>query len=131
MTFNVEDLVPFARWVTPRVYPRRFDTRFFLARAPKNQKASPDGQETVDAIWVEPIVFIDKYRSDLMFPTLMNLKLLAEAGNVAEAMSKARARKIITVEPTIEDGIRTIDPAAGYGEVDQGDIHQGFKFKGK
>lgn len=125
VTFNVEDLVPFARWVTPRVYPRRFDTRFFLARAPKGQQASPDFQETVDVVWGEPIDFIDKYRSDLMFPTMMNLKLLAEAGTVDEAITQARARKIITVEPTIEDGIRTIDPAAGYGEIDQGKIHQG------
>jgi 8-oxo-dGTP pyrophosphatase MutT (NUDIX family) len=127
VTFNVEDLVPFARWVTPRIYPKRFDTRFFLARAPKDQHASPDGQETIDAIWVEPLDFIEKCRGEIMFPTLMNLKLLAEARTVEEAMNQARARKIITVEPRIEDGIRTIDPAAGYGEADQGNSHQGFK----
>lgn len=130
VSFNVEDLVPFARWVTPRIYPKRFDTRFFLARAPKDQQASPDGRETIDAIWVEPIDFIEKYREEMMFPTLMNLKLLAETGSVEEAMKQARARKIITVEPKLEGGIRTIDPAAGYGEVDQGNIHHGFKLKG-
>ena len=47
VTFNVDDLVPFARWITPKTYTKRFDTRFYLARAPKDQYAIPDGHEAV------------------------------------------------------------------------------------
>ena len=42
----------FARWITPAMMPKRFDTWFFLAAAPPGQLALCDGFETVDAEWV-------------------------------------------------------------------------------
>lgn len=125
VSFDENSIVPFARWVTPRQYPKRFDTRFFLAKAPDDQAATPDGHEAVDLKWVKPIDFINEYRESMMFPTIMNLKLLSQASNVEDAFKQAKARKIMTVEPTIIDGKRVIDPAAGYGEVDQDKIHLG------
>lgn len=127
VALRFDDIVPFARWVTPRVYPKRFDTRFFVARAPSGQEATPDYGEVVEAIWVKPLDFIDEFREDMMFPTLMNLKLLGEADTTDEAIERAKVRKLVTVEPKLVDGIRIIDPAAGYGEIDQGNIHQGVK----
>jgi len=125
--FHSDDILPFAHWVTPRVYPKRFDTRFFIAKAPLGQVAREDGREAVSIKWVKPLEFIDNFREEMMFPTIMNLKLLAQAFNVAEAFEQTRARKIITVEPKLLNGLRVIDPAAGYGEVDQDNIHQGVK----
>ncbi|MCC3860881.1 NUDIX hydrolase [Pseudemcibacter aquimaris] len=127
ITFNMDALVPFARWVTPRIYPKRFDTRFFLAKAPTGQVATPDGREAVDLKWVKPLEFIEEAREDMMFPTIMNLKLLSQAGNMDEAFEQSRVRKIVTVEPKIIDGKRVIDPNAGYDEVDQDGIHIGVR----
>ena len=127
VTFNVDDLVPFARWVTPKIYTKRFDTRFFLAKMPINQSATPDQQEIVDAVWVKPIDFIEKFKETMMYPTLMNLKLLGRSRSVEEAITHARNRKIVTVEPKIINGVRVVDPAAGYEEIDQNYIHQGVK----
>lgn len=123
--FNIGDIVPFARWITPRIYPKRFDTRFFLARAPEGQEAIPDFREIVEAIWVKPIDFIEEFKESLMFPTLMNLKLLGQSGSVKEALIQATARKIITIEPKIMDGKKHIDPDAGYGEIDQDGLYDG------
>ncbi len=122
-----DEIIPFARWITPKIYSKRFDTRFFLAKAPVGQIARPDQKEVVEVVWTEPLDFIDKNRENMMFPTIMNLKLLAQANTVEDAMAHAKARKIITVEPKLVDGKRVIDPAAGYGEIDQDKIHPGMR----
>lgn len=127
INYFIDDIIPFARWVTPRPYKKRFDTRFFLTKAPDNQEAIPDQNEVVEAVWVEPLEFIEKNHEKMMFPTIMNLKLLSQAHSVAEAMAITKTRKIITVEPKIINGKRFIDPNAGYGEIDQTNIHPGEK----
>jgi 8-oxo-dGTP pyrophosphatase MutT (NUDIX family) len=48
----LEQLVPYAHWVTPEVSPKRFDTHFFIAAAPPGQVAQHDGSEAVDSFWV-------------------------------------------------------------------------------
>ena len=47
-------LVPWVRWVTPAVSPKRFDARFFLARAPHGQEPRVDGREATEGLWVSP-----------------------------------------------------------------------------
>ncbi len=125
--FHFNDIVPFARWITPKIYPKRYDTRFFLAKSPQDQQASPDHGEVVEAIWGKPLEFIEEFRSNMMFPTIMNLQMIGQSLSVKDAFEQAQARKIITVEPQLIDDKRYIDPLAGYGEIDQGNIHQGFR----
>jgi 8-oxo-dGTP pyrophosphatase MutT (NUDIX family) len=122
-----DHIIPFARWVTPNIYSKRFDPRFFLAKAPINQIAVPDNNEIVETVWAEPLGFIEKNHKKMIFPTIMNLNLLSQARSVEEAMEITRARKIVTVEPEIVNGKRIIDPNAGYGEIDQTNIHPGVR----
>ena len=49
-----DELIPFAHWITPQGRPRRFDTWFYLARAPEGQVAAHDSVELVDSIWGVP-----------------------------------------------------------------------------
>jgi 8-oxo-dGTP pyrophosphatase MutT (NUDIX family) len=121
---DLEALVLFARWLTPRMSPKRFDTWFFIATAPEGQFAVCDGHETVDAEWIEPSAGLELARRGerkIIFPTRMNLGLLAESRAVDEAIEAARARRSTLVEPRIEvrDGERylTLAPDAGYGVV--------------
>ena len=51
---TVDDLHPFAHWVTPEIETRRFDTRFFLARMPDGQQAMHDDGETTALEWLSP-----------------------------------------------------------------------------
>ncbi|WP_321391504.1 NUDIX domain-containing protein [Emcibacter sp.] len=126
---DLEACVPFAHWITPIVQPKRFDTRFFVCKAPKGQVAKADGQEIVDLIWAQPQDVIDQAEGTLMFPTLMNLKKISGYGTVRELLDDISGQKIITVLPEIrknEKGeIRIIAEEAGYGSVDQKDIHPG------
>jgi 8-oxo-dGTP pyrophosphatase MutT (NUDIX family) len=47
-------LVPYSRWITPEEVKVRFDTWFFLAKAPPGADPRPDGGECVEARWLRP-----------------------------------------------------------------------------
>ena len=50
----LDQLYYYTHWITPEANPVRFDTRFFVARHPVGQEASPDLKETTDGIWIAP-----------------------------------------------------------------------------
>lgn len=123
----IDLLRPFAHWVTPTFMPKRFDTHFFLAAAPLDHLGRHDGRESVDSVWINPQRALEEAKSGrytIIFPTRLNLGLLAPARNVAEAMAAASSRPIVTVtpEPVKRDKGRwlRIPPEAGYG----GDIFE-------
>ena len=119
---RLDEVVPFGHWVTPVIVPRRFDTRFYLARSPDGQSAVADGTETVGIEWVRPAEAVRAARSGewpIIFPTLMNLERLAESADTDAALASARARPLFTVQPEMEiraDGTQviTIPAEAGY-----------------
>jgi 8-oxo-dGTP pyrophosphatase MutT (NUDIX family) len=110
---RADQIVAFSRWVTPVVEPRRFDTRFFLARVAVSQRAEHDARETTDHAWLTPREAIDAtLRGEIMLPppTLKSLLELAELPSAEAALSRARARKPPLLCPVIEqvDGALTI-----------------------
>jgi len=119
-------LTTFARWVTPAIVPKRFDTWFYVVRAPDDQLAACDGRETVDAEWIAPdeaLRLAEVGERKVIFPTRMNLKLLAEANGAADAVARASARNLVTVQPQVQeraDGrVLVLPPDAGYGLVEE------------
>lgn len=121
---RLDGLSVFARWITPTFMPKRFDTWFYAMHAPHDQVAASDGRETVDAEWIAPAEAVrlaaSKQRT-IIFPTLMNLKLLSEAESAADCIARAERRPPVTVLPWVEkrDGAQVllIQPDAGYGDV--------------
>jgi 8-oxo-dGTP pyrophosphatase MutT (NUDIX family) len=101
---QAEELVAYSRWITPRVVPIRFDTRFYLALAPAHSPPTPDGSETVDAGWFGPQNALDRHRAGelpLVFPTIKHLESLVGFANAAEALDAARRREVKPVEPEV------------------------------
>ncbi|SLN14803.1 NUDIX hydrolase [Oceanibacterium hippocampi] len=120
-------LAPFAHWITPKPLPKRFDTMFFLARAPEDQLAVHDGSESVDSVWARPLDVLADWeakRRTLVFATRMNVAKLGRAASVDAAFEQAASAPLVTVEPTMEmreDGERwlTIPAAADYGLTEE------------
>jgi 8-oxo-dGTP pyrophosphatase MutT (NUDIX family) len=97
-------LVPFSRWITPAEVKIRFDTWFYLAPAPPDAEARPDGSEVVDARWYEPAAALEaRQRGELflVFPTIKHLEQLSGFASADELLSHARGREIHPVQPRV------------------------------
>jgi 8-oxo-dGTP pyrophosphatase MutT (NUDIX family) len=116
------DIPRFGHWITPVRAPKRFDTHFFIAAAPEGVEPKCDGDETVSLEWVRPVDAIARAEGGehtIIFPTLMNLRMLAQSDDVDTALRVARTRPVVTVMPRVEKrpgGLVVVIPEeAGYG----------------
>ncbi len=99
-----DELVAYSRWITPRIVPIRFDTKFYLALAPAHTPPEPDGSEIVEAEWFEPQRALDMHGADelpLVFPTIKHLESLLPYASAEEAIEAARKRDVKAVEPEV------------------------------
>ena len=82
-------LRPLAHWITPEIEPKRFDTRFFLARRPEGQVTRAAGTEADQRVWVRPA---DALAQELTMlpPTRAVLTQLAEHRDVDAALGAER-----------------------------------------
>jgi 8-oxo-dGTP pyrophosphatase MutT (NUDIX family) len=104
LELDVNTLVPFSRWITPRQVKIRFDTHFFVAPTPSNAAPVCDGEECVDLRWVGPAEALAAGRRDelsLVFPTIKHLEQLTVFGSVDELLAHARERQVQPVEPRV------------------------------
>jgi len=96
-----------SHWITPVGEPRRFDTRFFIARAPDAQEPLHDDNETIASLWVAPIEALAMHkRGELAMipPTTSNLEFLVPHATADKAL---QAAKKIGMPTTILPQIKT------------------------
>jgi recombination protein RecT len=96
----------FSRWITPPSEPRRFDTHFFVARAPANQAAQADARETHDGLWIAPREALARSAAGafaLIFPTIKHLERVADFDSIDALLAFAAAKPIHTVMPVGDD----------------------------
>jgi 8-oxo-dGTP pyrophosphatase MutT (NUDIX family) len=104
LTPATDALFAFARWVTPRANPRRFDTRFLVGRTPDAQEPVVDGTETASCAWFTPRAALAAYeagRIQLIPPTVRTLDDLAGFASVDAVLDDARRRVVRSVCPEI------------------------------
>jgi hypothetical protein len=100
------DLIkPFARWITPWWHKKRFDTHFFVARAPEGQEPLHDGGEAVESLWLAPrreglAAAIGKDR--LLPPTQRCLQRIAELGTLDKILALPQEDAFRPVRPWLE-----------------------------
>ena len=88
LRLRTNNIVPCAHWITPAIEPKRFDTRFFLAKVNAKQLASHDGFELTESFWIKPkdaLVKLKEGKMNMILPTISNIEQLAEFSSAFEA----------------------------------------------
>jgi 8-oxo-dGTP pyrophosphatase MutT (NUDIX family) len=118
-----DQLVPFARWITPAQVKIRFDTWFYLAPAPSDAHPVVDGDEIVDARWYRPSAALaagGRGELFLVFPTIKQLEQLAGFDSADALIAHARIREVLPVQPHVllsGETARIVLPGEpGYGD---------------
>ena len=94
LTLATDALAYLSRWITQAGRPRRFDTRFFLARAPARQRSEHDGSELLHHVWLAPGEALARHARgevNLLFPTIKTLQTLSRFRDVDAALDFARS----------------------------------------
>lgn len=95
-------LTPYAHWITPETEPRRFDTRFFLARLPQRQAAVHDRMELTESCWMttgSALADHEAGRIALMPPTLKTIEELHAFSRIEPLIASVRSRRIYPILP--------------------------------
>lgn len=122
LSLDLEALTPFARWVPKFHATRRFDTLFFLARAPApGWQPHVSGGECSGAYWIAAADALERERrgeARLIFPTRRNLERLALHASFDSMRSDAQAHSIEPISPWVEnvddENFITIPDGIGY-----------------
>jgi glyoxylase-like metal-dependent hydrolase (beta-lactamase superfamily II)/8-oxo-dGTP pyrophosphatase MutT (NUDIX family) len=88
------ELAYFGHWITAPGRSRRFNARFFVARAPEGQRGSHDAAETVHDVWITPREALERAARkeiELVNATQQSLKDLARFSDPGAAYEYARA----------------------------------------
>lgn len=106
LVLAAEGLLYHSHWITPEVAPRRFDTRFFVARMPERQATVAHTWETAGAHWVSPAAALEAWRRGewrMIAPTLVTLESLATFADVDAIYAAVRAESHL---PVLTDALR-------------------------
>jgi 8-oxo-dGTP pyrophosphatase MutT (NUDIX family) len=109
-------LRPWSRWITPEAEERRYDTRFFAAALPEQQRTRDVGGEADDVAWVRPADAITMGRNNeimLMPPTAVTLAELAACGDMPAVATAPRVVRPLQPQISVTDGVAWIALPAG------------------
>ena len=122
LVLRADLLVPWARWITPEVEPRRFDARFFAAALPEGQEAVGHEAEADHVAWLRPADAIAAARAgdiSLLPPTATTLGEFASADAAGAGLAGILGlrRVIEPVQPrlVLEDGTAWLVLPEGVG----------------
>ena len=102
----------FSHWLTPPGRPKRFDTRFLIATAPPQQRASADETESAELMWLRPADAVAAERKlKLMLVTEETLRALSAFRRADDAIAFAtQPREVPLTMPRIGIGAKGMRP---------------------
>lgn len=106
LTLDLAALTPFARWRPNFRTERVFDTRFYLARAPKGEHALHVVEsENSDLFWLSAAAALSAHHAGelhMIFPTRCNIERLAEFADYSAALESAARYAPRRITPFVE-----------------------------
>ena len=108
---DLDQMVAWSWWVTPKAEPKRYDTRFLAVRAVGHEHARHDEEEVVDSRWVSPRAVIaadDQAAFQLAPPTWWTLVELARHRTVDEVLAQERPQAAVAIQPLMDFGDRGV-----------------------
>jgi len=132
----VDTMSYFSHWITPEGPSRRYDTRFFVARAPVGQVPLHDDREVIANLWIRPSDALARYEAgdfEMIFPTVRSLIAIERFATSDELLAAAEAiGQVPAILPRIvEDegggGVRIVLPGdPGYDDLVSAAIPEGL-----
>lgn len=92
-------------WITPVSEPRRYDTRFFVARLPEGQVTQDVSTESDHVVWMpvrDAITAVDEGRLEMLPPTYATCLELYQYRTPAEAVAAAATRDRSPILPEMQ-----------------------------
>ena len=99
-----DKIVAYAHWITPEFEKMRFDTRFFLAKLPPEQRPVADAIELTESLWVAPKNALEMHsRKEIMLmpPTLKTIEELSAFAGIDELFAAAAPKEIYPILPQL------------------------------
>lgn len=116
----IDQLVFLGEWITPTFLPKRYQTRFYLAKL-MNFEPVCDDWEIVEALWASPEQLINGHtlgKYPMMFPTLAILDWLAASEDLDALFTSLEKKALASVCPTLinhgERRFLTLGPSSDY-----------------
>lgn len=110
-----ERLVPLTRWITPSRVRRRFDTRFYAVRAPRQEVVAAAGEVSAWR-WVTAAEALTGVDGELVYATRRILELVSPVPDAAALLRRLRGRaERSPVQPWIVESmgrLTVVDDAA-------------------
>ncbi|HEX6036673.1 hypothetical protein [Longimicrobium sp.] len=106
-----DKLLYLAHWITPEPEPRRYDTRFFLARVEANAVCTPHEAEMTESVWLTArgaVHYFELGSLKMLPPTVHTLRRLAGHASVDDifaALAEAPVPAIMPVMRVVPDGV--------------------------
>lgn len=120
LVLRTDLLAYWAHWITPEFEPRRYDTRFFVARMPEGQLTRDVSGEADRAHWMstaDAVSGIEDATMAMLPPTSVTIKQVASHSRVADILAAAASRAVVTVRP----GVALLDGQPVFTDIDDMD----------
>lgn len=106
-----DELLYLAHWITPEPEPRRYDTRFFLARTERDAVCSPHEAEMTESVWLTArgaVHYFEVGSLKMLPPTVHTLRRLAGYASVDDLFAELKDAPVDVILPAmrvVPDGV--------------------------